>query len=144
MANNNARVIAQLRALESVPWVAPVASAEKVAEIARRIVPVDTGFLRDHIIARHLGRSSQVEARAPYAGFVEFGTRFMAAQPYLRPAVDEHVREILATVAEAMNAEIRIVLRGGASHWRAPASSSSAFPGQSVTVQQGPGRTIGT
>lgn len=141
---NNARVIAQLRALESIPWVAPVAGAERVADIARGIAPVDTGFLRDHIIARHLGRSSQVESLAPYSGFVEFGTRFMSAQPFLRPAVDQHTREILAVVAEALNGQIHIVLRGGSSKWQAPASSSSAFPGQDVIVQQGPGRTIGT
>lgn len=31
----------------------------------------------------------EVEVGAPYAGFVEFGTVHMSAQPYFRPAVEQ-------------------------------------------------------
>ena len=34
------------------------------------------------------GLTGEVEPTVPYAGYVENGTRFMAAQPYLKPAFD--------------------------------------------------------
>ena len=117
MAKNNAKLLAQLKSLEGVPWICPVAAAETVADIARENAPVDTGWLRDNIFAKHLSNYSQVEARAKYSGFVEFGTYKMAAQPFLRPAIDEHQREILNTVAEAMMGEINIAIKGG---WPGP------------------------
>jgi len=108
-----AKLQAQLKALENIPWICPVAAAEDIADIAREIAPVDTGFLRDHIKAVHLSKYSQIVANAKYAGYVEFGTWKMAAQPYLRPAIDQHQREILNTVAEAMMGEIKIAVKGG-------------------------------
>lgn len=50
--------------------------------------PVKTGFLKDSIeldIADE-GMTAIVEPYAEYAGYVEWGTRFMRAQPYIRPA----------------------------------------------------------
>ena len=51
-----------------------------------------TGRLRDSIIATPVVRFPDrtlvaVWARAPYALWVEIGTRRMAAQPYLRPTL---------------------------------------------------------
>ena len=108
-----AKLKAQLKALENIPWIAPVAAAERVADIARANAPVDTGWMRDNIKAVHLSRYSQVVANAKYSGYVEFGTYKMAAQPYLRPAIDQHQREILSYVAEAMIGEIKIAVAGG-------------------------------
>jgi HK97 gp10 family phage protein len=54
---------------------------------ARALVPVRTGALQ-----RSIGHdfptptSARVFATQPYARFVEYGTRYMAAQPYLTPA----------------------------------------------------------
>jgi HK97 gp10 family phage protein len=109
----NAKLLAQLKALENIPWIAPVAAAETVAEIARQLAPVDTGELRDKIKAKHLSRYSQVEAGAKHSGYVEFGTYKMAAQPYLRPAIDQYQQVILSAVAESMNGEIHIAVKGG-------------------------------
>lgn len=61
------------------------AVAVEVAETARSLVPVDTGTLRDSIQEHAEG----VSVTAPYAGFVEYGTAYVPAQPYLRPAADE-------------------------------------------------------
>lgn len=108
-----AKLKVQLKALENVPWVAPVAAAERVADIARGLAPVDTGLLRDNIYAIHFAKHSQVRARMPYSGYVEFGTYKMAAQPFLRPAVQEHQREILNAVAEAMIGEMKVAVNGG-------------------------------
>ena len=108
-----AKLQAQLKALENIPWISPVAAAETVADIARELVPVDTGFLQSSIKAVHLSKYSQVVANAKYAGYVEFGTWKMRAQPYLRPAVQQHQKEILNAVAEAMIGEIKIAVKGG-------------------------------
>lgn len=35
------------------------------------------------------GLTAKVEATAHYAGYVELGTRFMAAQPYMKPAFNQ-------------------------------------------------------
>ena len=39
------------------------------------------------------GYTAVVEPTAEYAGYVELGTRFMQAQPYLKPAHDEQERK---------------------------------------------------
>lgn len=50
--------------------------------------PVDTATLERSItqIIKDGGLTSVTEPHTDYDGYVEFGTRFMAAQPYLRPA----------------------------------------------------------
>jgi len=47
------------------------------------------------------------EKAAFYALFLEFGTEFQAAQPFMRPAFEEHKDEVLAAFAEAMNVELK-------------------------------------
>ncbi len=67
-----------------------------VVNRARTYAPVDTGRLRNSIDIQEKGRDTSgpfvdVGTRVDYAGFVEYGTRHMAAQPYLRPALLEAV-----------------------------------------------------
>ena len=66
-----------------------------VAVEASRIAPRRTGRLagsiRSYIVNDFRAR---VEAGAPYALFVELGTRRMAAQPYLRPALARIVNRL--------------------------------------------------
>lgn len=69
---------------------------EDVAEAARGNAPVDTGALRDSIQSQASEEggaepSADIVADVPYAAFVEFGTYKDAAQPFLRPALDEVV-----------------------------------------------------
>ena len=67
----------------------------KVAEKAKRLAPVRTGRLRNSIYWRKTGfLGYMVGAAVYYAGFVEFGTRYMRARPYLRPAIEEKLPEI--------------------------------------------------
>lgn len=67
-------------------------SVNKIHELSTRIVPVDTGRLRNSL---HISPSSPGSLRyevgdgVDYGVFVEFGTYKMGAQPYLRPAADE-------------------------------------------------------
>lgn len=75
----------------------------KVTERAKEIVPVRTGRLRDSIYRRKTGFLSwEVGASMFYAGFVEFGTRYMRARPYLRPAVEEKMPEVREELKDAL------------------------------------------
>jgi len=59
----------------------------KVADHAKRIVPVDSGELHDSIHTEVSDEGMFVVADADHASHVELGTSKMAAQPYLRPAL---------------------------------------------------------
>lgn len=56
----------------------------------RTFVPA-TGNLKEHIELdlTDSGMSAEVQPTVEYAPYVELGTRFMEAQPYLKPAFDE-------------------------------------------------------
>ena len=70
--------------------VAPVVRyhGAQLQEKAQRSAPVDTGNLKRSIRLdiRNEGMTAEVAATADYSGYVEYGTRFMNAQPYMRPA----------------------------------------------------------
>lgn len=66
---------------------------------AQRIVPVDTGRLRASITTRDSGPLTwEVYTNVEYAPYVEYGTRYMAAQPFARPAYE---RRRLPTIERA-------------------------------------------
>lgn len=59
---------------------------------AKELCPVDTGRLRSSITysgVLHDGRGIyiQIGTNVAYARFVEYGTKHMSAQPYMRPAL---------------------------------------------------------
>lgn len=56
---------------------------------AQKNAPVKTGTLKRSIGLEADDTTATVEATAEYAPYVEFGTRFMRARPYLRPAYNE-------------------------------------------------------
>jgi len=60
--------------------------------------------LRSSIYARIQEWVAEVGAEAAYAVFVEFGTRYMQARPYLFPAVQEHLPELERIILEALDA----------------------------------------
>jgi len=75
----------------------------RVTERAREIVPVRTGYLRSTIYSKRTGFLGwEVGASAFYAGFIEFGTRYMRARPYLRPAVEEKVPLVREALKDAL------------------------------------------
>lgn len=53
--------------------------------------PVDTGTLKRSIgiDITDSGMTATVEPTAEYSAYVEYGTRFMKAQPYMKPALEE-------------------------------------------------------
>lgn len=77
-----------IAALPSSASYATELAADAVVSKAKSLVPVRTGALRDSITKAGGGASWIVTATQHYAAFVEFGTRFMSARPYLRPAIE--------------------------------------------------------
>jgi HK97 gp10 family phage protein len=73
------------------------------AETARRLCPVDTGFLRSTIghTYRTEDRTIVIHADANYSIYVEYGTSSHRAQPFLRPAVLELQRATKSVRVEA-------------------------------------------
>ncbi len=75
---------------------------------AKRIVPVDTGHLRDNIFARKESQMLYLLLATPhYAAYVELGTCKMAAQPYMRPAVQKYLREYVIAIRNDNMSRIR-------------------------------------
>lgn len=69
------------------------AIAEDIVTEAQSLAPVLTGALRDSITAEDLGGGEfDVVAGVDYASYVEFGTMYAQAQPFLRPAIDAVTR----------------------------------------------------
>lgn len=68
-------------------------STELLSETQRR-APVRTGFLRSdlEILQRSVGKKGMIvrvgARRARHAMLQEYGTRFHAARPFIRPAID--------------------------------------------------------
>lgn len=66
------------------------ANGARLQKETMKITPIDTGALMRSISLKITegGLTALVAPGMHYAAYVEFGTRFMAAQPYVRPAFD--------------------------------------------------------
>jgi HK97 gp10 family phage protein len=95
-----------LRILSQVHY-GMVEAAMEAQMIARSLAPVRTGRLRSSIYWRtygkYVGEKVEIGASAPYAGFVEHGTRFMAPRPFLRPAVERAMQSFEAEIMRRLN-----------------------------------------
>lgn len=80
-------------------------SAAEFTRLAQRKAPVDTGNLQREI---RMGKASdggftvEVDANADYSGYVEYGTRFMRAQPFMQPALDEEQPKFVNRMVKAV------------------------------------------
>jgi len=83
------RLPALAKGLETKAGRVVAKAALDIQAHAQTRAPVDTGNLRASIRAQKVGPTSwRVLVGADYGIYVEMGTRHMAAQPYLGPAVD--------------------------------------------------------
>lgn len=80
------------------------ASALNVQFDAKDNCAVDTGALRNSIVVDFYeeGHAAEIEARMPYAPFVEFGTRFQRAQPYMIPAFQKERPRFEQAIRDAL------------------------------------------
>jgi HK97 gp10 family phage protein len=103
----NEKLFRQLDELAEMDGVEAAYEAAKIiAQKASALAPIDTGFLAENISAEMTPEGGEVISIAPYTMHVEFGTRFMAAQPFLRPAMDEYARDIGAAVKAGADREV--------------------------------------
>lgn len=83
-----------------------------IAADAKKLAPVDTGFLRSSIQTSAAGSNANVaqgiiQAQANYSKHLEFGTSKSAPQPFMGPAADRHtpaLQEALSQIAAALGA----------------------------------------
>lgn len=61
---------------------------DRFLEVARNLVPVDTGYLQSRLDASTDGDEITCEDDCEYAQYVEYGTIRMGAQPYFEPAIE--------------------------------------------------------
>lgn len=78
---------------------------------AKRRCPVDTGRLRASLTTdvEREGETTfvlKVGTNVEYASFVENGTSRMAAQPFLRPAVDAKAKDVVDEIRESIREQI--------------------------------------
>jgi HK97 gp10 family phage protein len=107
-AVDTSKLYAQLDRISDINQVSSIRpGAEVILRHAQENAPVDTGFLRDSGQIVEESDGVAVEFTADYAAAVEYGTSKMAAQPYLRPAIDEYEKEILSVVADKVQEEVK-------------------------------------
>ena len=82
---------------------------EKLAEIgnlieerAKQLAPVRTGRLRASIYSRLADWILTIGAEAPYARYIEFGTRWIRPRHFLLGAVRENLAKIENTIRQAV------------------------------------------
>jgi len=61
---------------------------------AKTNAPVDTGLLRSSINHKTTADKAVIGTNTEYAVFVEKGTRYQKAQPFLEPAVTKNIHNI--------------------------------------------------
>ena len=81
--------------LEQVKTIIKTNGSELQAKTMRK-APVDTGQLKRSVMLdiKDKGLTATVTPSTNYAAYVEYGTRYMNAQPYLRPAFNEQVQTL--------------------------------------------------
>jgi HK97 gp10 family phage protein len=75
-------------------------AGKEIVIYAQQIVPVRTGFLRSTIGYEVADATLIIRATANYAAYVEFGTRRMKSEPYIRPAIDAYMQAIVSSLTE--------------------------------------------
>jgi HK97 gp10 family phage protein len=89
------------------------AGARVLVKEAKRLVPVDTGRLRDSIkvvtLKKNKRGANEVGAVVGFekpasriAHLVEFGTSHSSAQPFMRPAMDSQKEAILSAIGKTL------------------------------------------
>lgn len=109
------RLLRQFDEIENLDWVkAEVEGLQLIADEAKSIVPVDTGALQETIRVEVEGETVNLMAgddNVDYSLHVEFGTVKMAAQPYMRPAIDTREEQAIQVMANNLERQIKEIAR---------------------------------
>jgi len=96
-------VVNQVANFANPPIGALQIAAQIVLDVAQANCPVDTGNLRDSAFMQALVGDVSFGFSAEYASYVEFGTYKMAAQPFLRPAIDGTMGAVEQALRDYLN-----------------------------------------
>jgi HK97 gp10 family phage protein len=78
--------------------------AESIRETAQRLTPVRTGYLRSTVFTEALAEwTVKVGAKAPYASYMEYGTRYITGRHFLSNAVEQHRIQFADMISQAVN-----------------------------------------
>lgn len=80
-----------------------------ISSNAQKDSPIDTGNLRRNIGYDYTReyKEAVIYAKAPYSGYVEYGTRFQNAQPYFEPNVNKGIKRIIKRFEIALKNAIK-------------------------------------
>jgi len=81
--------------------------ADSIRETAQQLAPVRTGYLRSTIYARVEDWTVRVGAYAPYAVYVEHGTRFMRGRRFLSQALETHLSQLESVIGLAVEEAVK-------------------------------------
>lgn len=65
-------------------------------------MPVKTGYMRDNTVDRAIEGGAEIHSPAPYSGFVEFGTRYIAPRLFWRPSMYASIDRLKAKIREVV------------------------------------------
>jgi len=88
---------------------AGAAAGQAVKSRASSLAPVDTGALAGSITAEWTGNTVDVGSPLRYAPFQEYGTTYVPASPYLRPALEAATTQIVDAYTGAIQKELETV-----------------------------------
>lgn len=69
--------------------------------------PVDTGALRDSEAMSVGDKQLTLTANTNHCGFVEFGTRYMSAEPYMGPTINGAAGQVGSAIASGVSSALQ-------------------------------------
>ncbi|MGE0541213.1 MAG: HK97-gp10 family putative phage morphogenesis protein [Dehalococcoidia bacterium] len=108
MASVQVRIVVKKNDLPGAPGKLAKAIGEAFQQLAPELLstmqeatPVDTGELRGSENASAGAKELRLTAGTDHGKFVEFGTRKMAAQPFMRPTVEGASGAVASAITDA-------------------------------------------
>ena len=94
------RKINQLKVIDKSGVPQELNKAGMVAvRIMKKIAPFDTGNLRKNISSQMLSKKTvSIDSKAPYSGFVEFGTRYQKPQGFFYTTIQRVVKLLIINI----------------------------------------------
>lgn len=101
-------VLLQVTLEKDIPSLVLERLGNRMVELAKQIVPVRTGRLRDSIMMKSNGPDMIViGSDVDYSVYVELGTSKMSAKPYLIPALFQAINELAKEFPEYLEGVIQ-------------------------------------
>ena len=111
MAGLNVTIVVISNKFPACPGIMKQAIAQAFGTLGPQLLdqmqertPVDTGALRDSETMSASATELRLTAGTDHCVYVEFGTRKMAAQPYMRPTIEGAAGQVAGAISSAASA----------------------------------------